>query len=306
MIMVGKDYEIQIEVENKCYLDCAHCSSLSMRNADISAPTNEEIIKFVKIFDVPLHIYFTGGEPLANAGIETLIRTVKAGSPKSKVGIFSCGILSDNMPITESYANILKDAGLDDCYVSLYHYNSQKHDLITNRIGSYDITIKSIQALIKAKIDVKIHLVLNSYNYQELDKIISSFLNIGVSQIRLLRLVKSGAAANNWELIGVSYQKQNEEIMRIISTINNYYGKVTISGFPADIPCRPAQNAIKCQAGTNLLYVTSSKQVYPCACTKNNESFLIGYISESDKLKKYLEDQQDQLFNDTCLNPICF
>ena len=30
--MMEKEYEIQIEIENQCYLDCLHCSSLSMRN----------------------------------------------------------------------------------------------------------------------------------------------------------------------------------------------------------------------------------------------------------------------------------
>lgn len=306
MGILDKEYEIQIEIENQCYLDCLHCSSLSMRNSTINKLSNNELLQFIKLFNSPLHVYFSGGEPLASAEIKTLIRIIKNDSPKSKVGIFTCGVLQGINPIDVSYAKELKVAGLDDCYVSLYHCDFEKHDLITNSDGSYDATIKSIQTLLSQQIDVKIHLVITHYNYQELDRVIDTILKLGVSQVRLLRLVKMGAADINWESIGVPYEKQNAAIMEMISNIEKYHGKLTVSGFPTNIPCRPATNAVKCQAGTNLLYITSSKQVFPCACTKSKSSFLIGYINEIDKLKLYLDRQCEHLCNDECLNPICF
>lgn len=304
MCKMRKEYEVQIEIENKCYLDCLHCSSLSMRSSASNPFLEEELMSFFQLFNIPLHIYFTGGEPLANPNLTALIKLVKSASANTKVGIFTCGILKDTTSIDKDFAKKLKMIGLDDCYFSLYHCDPEKHDMITNRRGSYCATEQSIRNFIDKKIDVKVHLVINGYNYQELDKVITNILKLGVSQVRLLRIVKAGAAEINWETIGVPYKKQNSAIKEIIDNIDRYPGSVTISGFPTEIACRPALQAIKCQAGTHLLYVTNSKQIYPCACTKNDTSFSIGSINDLTMLMQYLKRQQDCLYNEDCLNPI--
>lgn len=300
---MNKEYEIQIEIENRCYLDCCHCSSYLISNYE-NTLKEKELVDLLQLFDMPIHIYFSGGEPLANSNLLSYVRLVKAVSKRNKVGIFTCGVLYNNVPIDTIYAKMLKKNGLDDCYISLYHYIPEKHDQVTNQKGSYFITIRSIQNLLSESIDVKIHLVINRFNYLELNKVIFNILKLGVSQVRLLRIVKTGLAEINWEFIGVPYEQQNMAIERIIDNISGYSGAVTISGFPALTACRPAPNAIKCQAGTHLLYVNNSKQVFPCACTKNNPSFMIGTLDELNIIKNYIKRQQLQTFNENCLNPI--
>jgi MoaA/NifB/PqqE/SkfB family radical SAM enzyme len=271
---VERNYEVHIEIENRCYLDCRHCSSLPMRNSPSNKLTSEELIRFISLFDVPLHIYFTGGEPLANPDIMLLIGCVKNSSTDIEAGIFTSGVLDGITAISIDYAKKLKDSGLDDCYISLYHCDPEKHDLITNQSGSHHLTVQSIYNLLECDVDVKVHLLINNYNYQELERIVFDIFDLGVSQIRLLRIVKTGAAKKNWDTIGVTYDKQNTAIREIIDSAVKYNGTITISGFPDEIACRPLPNAIKCQAGTHLLYVTNSRDVYPCACTKNNPSFM--------------------------------
>lgn len=299
-----REYEIQIEIENRCYLDCLHCSSHLMRHSQRILYPKDELEQFLELFDGPLHIYFSGGEPLAHADIISIISQVKQTVPNAKVGIFTCGILQSNEPIDMHHAIKLKQNGLDDCYISLYHWNSYMHDAITNQSGSYSTTLKSVHNFLQAGIDVKAHLVINRYNHEELHNIISSALNYGVSQVRILRMVKTGAAIDNWDKIGLPYEMQNQAIRKIIDNIERYHGKVTISGFPNETPCRPSSDAIKCQAGTHLLYVTNSKQIYPCACTKNNSNFLIGAVNELAKIKAYIDNQKKRVFNENCLNPI--
>ncbi len=299
-----RGYEIQIEIENQCYLNCLHCSSYSMRHSQSILYQKDELAHFWRLFEGPLHIYFSGGEPLAHPDIMSLISNAKETSPNAKVGIFTCGILRDIEPIDIHYAKQLKQYGLDDCYISLYHWNSNKHDLITNQAGSHSITLESAHNLLRAGIDVKAHLVINQYNYEELHETISSALNCGVSQVRILRMVKTGAATDNWDTIGLPYELQNQAIRKIIDNIEHYHGKVTISGFPNETPCRPSPNAIKCQAGIQLLYVTNLKQIYPCACTKNNSNFSLGTVNELARIKAYIDKQKKRKFNEGCLNPI--
>ena len=83
-----------------------------------------------------------------------------------------------------------------------------------------------------------------------------------------------------------------------------FAGELSFSGFPREIACRPAPNAIKCQAGTNLLYVTKNKMVFPCACTKGKQEFHIAHITDTDRIKDFLKKEQDIMCNEDCLNPI--
>ena len=302
--LMVKEYEIQVEIVNQCYLNCQHCSSFTMRHSQPIMLKEEELVRFIRIFEGALHVYFTGGEPLAHPDLISMIQYTKNALSNTSVGIFTCGILQGIKPIDIHYAKELKKCGLDDCYISLYHYSNEKHDLITNQFGSHIATMESIHNLLEANIDVKVHLVINRHNFQELNKVIANIFETGVSQIRLLRIVKTGAADKNWATVGVSYEKQDEAVRAIISDMDRYPGAITISGFPCETPCRPSPNARKCQAGTHLLYVTNSKEVYPCACTKGNPAFLLGSINDLSKIKLYLDSQQNCECNEECLNPI--
>lgn len=298
-----KTYELQIEIENKCYLDCLHCSSDTMRRSAVPPIDTDSLSHFLQLFDCPVHVYYSGGEPLANPNLLTFLRIVKDASEHNKVGLHTCGILSNTSCIDELYANDLKESGLDDCYLSLYHHESVWHDKITNRNDSHKSTIGTIRNLMNVGIEVKANLVINYFNYKILDETIHKILKLGVSQVRLMRLSKMGAAKTNWDSIGVPYEVQNEAIEQVLAGISQYSGAVTVSGFPKQLACRPNSRAIKCQAGSHLLYITISKQVYPCASTKGNIDFMIGTLDELDKIGLYLEKQKHRQYNDDCINP---
>lgn len=300
-------HEVHFEIENKCLLDCRHCSSKDMRKLKGGNKYSTQDIKnIVNISKEPTHIYFTGGEPLLNDNIHSIMRTVKLDRPDVNIGIFTCGVIKNNNKIISvSYeeAMKLKESGLNNCYLSIYGEEDKEHDVITNRNGIFDNVIETINNLLKVGILVKVHLVINKYNILKLDSIIKYLEKIGVNEVRLLRLVKSGSAIENWDDIGIEYSEQNKAIHKIIDDIENYKMKITISGFPDSVPCRPFDGAYKCQAGSDVLYVTYDGDVYPCACTKSNNKFKIGHISDIDKIKQYRYNLSTQ-YNDMCLNPI--
>lgn len=145
---------------------------------------------------------------------------------------------------------------------------------------------------------------MNKFNDENLDDTIRYIEQIGVKEIRILRLVKNGSAIENWYEIGVSYTIQNNAIYEIINKIDTYKTRVTVSGFPEYHPCRPSNHSYKCQAGTNLLYITYQGEVYPCACTKNQKSFMIGKINENEKIQQYIKEMARIDYHLRCLNPI--
>lgn len=301
---MNKFYEIQIEYENQCLLNCMHCSSLDMRQQEKINFDLNDIIDLLKILNCNTHIYLTGGEPLLNLSLIYNIIDIKNKVENTEIGLFTTGILKNKQSINLEYAQNLINAGVNDCYISLYHNDSEIHNIITKMTDSYEITTKAIKNLLNVGIEVKIHLVLNKFNINYLDSVINEISKLGVNEIRLLRLIRTGNAVLNWDEIGVSYKLQDDEIHKIINKLNNYNIKITISGFPDFCPCRPFKNSQKCQAGTNLLYITYEGNIFPCACTKNISKYFIGHITEHEKIISYVKNKLLVECNDTCLNPI--
>ncbi|TGE38703.1 radical SAM protein [Desulfosporosinus fructosivorans] len=301
-----KNFEVHFEMENKCLLDCKHCSSYDLRMNQQLNYSLEEAKELISILDASTHVYITGGEPLINKNLHEIISSFKKADASMGIGLFTCGVITSNnslSAISFKEANMLKQTGLNDVYISVYHVKPELHDTITNQIDSFAYTKESISNLINAGVEVKIHLVLTKQNINELEYIILSLADLGVSEVRLLRLVHNGSAITNWSDIGVSYQTQNKVIYDIFSKRHEFPIKITISGFPELTACRPFDNAHKCQGGTNILYVTLEGEVFPCACTKGCTRFSIGYISEIDKISKYISNNT-QDHNVFCLNPL--
>lgn len=302
-----KHYEVYLEIENRCLMDCKHCSSYEMRQLNNTEFIYPDLLKILRLIRGKTHLYLTGGEPLLYDGLIKTIKNIKKDVPNTKIGLFTCGII--NLPegigsISLRDAKLLKESGVYDCYLSIYHKDERIHDFITNRPSSHKNVLKTIRNLKASGIKVKIHLVLNNFNILNIEDTISFIEQIGVDEIRLLRLVKGGSAILNWNKIGVSYDIQNEAIYKIIDKIDTFSTKITISGFPEYYPCRPVKNSVKCQAGTNLLYITYQGEVYPCACTKNQKSLLIGKIHEIEKIQKYIVKMEEIDHHSSCLNPI--
>lgn len=302
-----KDYEIHIEVENKCLMNCKHCSSYEMRQLKDREFVYNDLINILKLIKGEVHLYMTGGEPLLYDKLLETVKSIKEEISNIKVGLFTCGIVNLSKGIgaidLES-AKQLKDIGIQDCYISIYHKDEVIHDFITNQPSSYKNTIESIKNLKEAQVEVKIHLIVNKFNVENLDDTIRYIEQIGVKEIRILRLVQNGSAVKNWDEIGATYAIQNKAIYEIINKIDTFSTKITVSGFPEYYPCRPSNNSFKCQAGTNLLYITYQGEVYPCACTKNQKTFVIGKVNEIEKIKEYITKMEKVDYHLSCLNPI--
>lgn len=304
---MNKFYEIQIESEYRCILNCRHCSAASMRRSSGIGYSDAELLDFLKIFTKDVHIYLTGGEPLLRNDICHLLDLIKSVNERISIGVFSSGVINKNGeigPVGIEYAQELRNHGIYDSYISLYHEDPYWHDYITNAPGSHSTTMNTIRNFLSVHIKVRIHLVINRHNINNLLKTIEEIERVGVEEIRLLRMVKSGNAIENWDEIGISYELQNEVLMEIISKMNDRKCKITISGFPEYYPCRPQHGAKKCQAGINILYINSHGEVYPCACTNSIKQHMIGTLSRSDGIIDYLDRNEDIQYREKCLNPI--
>lgn len=286
---MDKEVEIQIEVSNLCNLKCRHCSNV-INNKKLGYKLSN-LINFFKLFEENLNIQLTGGEPTLNVELNNIIKLFKSLNKHVNIGIFSNGLkfVNNNYScIPNDECTSLKLSGLDYCYFSIYHTDHNFHDLVTGVNNSLKHTKNTIRNFLKNNIAVKVHLIINKYNINNLNLIIKNLKDIGVSEIRLLKLVKTGEAFKNWHDIGVSYTDQFQTIKKILTTIDKNFNNITISGFPEIIPCRPVNHSHPCSAGIKLFYITYSGNLYPCACTRNNLSKKIAHISNLSSIKNYL------------------
>ena len=299
-------YEIQIEIENMCLLDCIHCSSVDMRSNGNRCYTDEELLRFISLFQGKLHIYFTGGEPLLYENLLKLCAEIRAVNKNVAIGLYTTGNCFGGKPISDDLARRMSQAGIVDCYFSVYSDVEYEHDVWTAVNGSLSNTIESVEMLKQRGIISKAHLVLNRYNKHKLKAVIRSCSEIGFEEVRILKLTPTGSAIANWDSIGIPIEEQNKLINQLIQEQENYPVKLGFSGYPDLHPCRSWDTAVGCQAGTNLLYVDAEGDVYPCACTKRNPNrFKIAHITELKKLQEYVVSKETTLKNDTCLNEVC-
>lgn len=296
--------EIQVELTNRCALRCKHCSNNAPSVSAYRDISFDQLYAFAEIAPKGCKLWLTGGEPTLTC-LKTITSSLLKLNADLQIGIFTSGIIKDKIlrPISQYESDALFSSGLRDSFFSIYHLDKTKHDAIVDYDGSFECTLRTIKNFKKSGINVRVHIVLNKYNVNELHDIINFLCNLGIENIRLLRLVKTGCAIDNWDDIGVSYDIQNNAIEKIYRARQKFKTNVEISGFPLLTPCRPGNDAVACQAGIRLLYITLDGDVYPCACTRNKEHFKIGHISELHIFNNLFTNNRKS-YRPHCLNPV--
>lgn len=182
--------------------------------------------------------------------------------------------------ISMEYAKILSDCGLRVCYLSLYGYREQEHDWMTRLPGSFKMLNESVNHLRTAGIEIRFNCVVTRKNYLFFDKIIEFAKSVGATEVRILKLIQHGRACEHWEELGIT----NEEYRAIVlnSVEKEKEIRITASGVIDILPCRYLYNVTSCPAGNQLLYITNSGNIFPCASVKHNNDYLIGNINDAD------------------------
>lgn len=280
------NFELHFELEPNCILACKHCSSQAIKK-EVLQFNREDVLRLVKAVN-PLEIYFTGGEPLLFRDLLPLFSGISSQFPECRLGLFTTGIIQNNgclVPVGLDTLTQLYQSGLRVCYVSLYSDEEKWHDYMTGTAGSFGKTVQAIKNMYVAGIDVRINLVVTRFSASRIRNIIDFVSDLKVSEVRLLKLVQHGNATDYWDKIGISDQEYLETITSIYSCRKEFGIRITFSSIPKLAPCRPIENSCGCQARKKLLYVTMSGNIYPCACVKNETSFLI-----CDLKDEYLEE----------------
>ena len=286
-------FEIHFEIERRCRLLCRHCSSHAIRDLQRRGFTPQQMCDLAGLLgDFAIHVYLTGGEPLLCGDLTACMAGFSALPGETHVGLFTSGIVlrgSEAGPISPAEAAEMRRAGLENCYLSVYSAHPDVHDAMTRTPGSFAMTRQAMENLRREGVDVRFNSVVYSGNEEGLDALLACAGQAGASEVRLLKLIRHGSAAEAWEDLRLKTGTHSDRVQALLAAQAGKTGpRVTLSGHPQLAPCRPFAAAQGCQAGSRLLYVAYTGEVYPCACAKNREKYRLGHLSDMEGLRQAL------------------
>lgn len=275
--MVTHPLEVHAEIIASCALACRHCSTVSLPGTRGSVAVDVVCRLLEAAHGRGCAVYLTGGEPLMSPMLAETVGILAERS--TSVGLLTSGCIgadSGIRPLSVAGARELSRVGVQIVYVSVYSDTAAVHDWVTGRKGSLDTAVRSIAAFREAGIDVRLNVPLLSPTIGVLRRLPHFAVLVGATEIRILRAVKHGSAAVNWQSIGADVETQSEAARQLEALAKELPGdlRITVAGFPGLFDCRPAMSIPGCPAGVASFFVTLQGEVVPCACVKRRGPYL--------------------------------
>ncbi len=181
---------IWLELTSRCNLRCSHCYAESGPNPNQQdkLSTND----YFKLIDSAASlgckkIQFIGGEPTIVRDLPELIKYAREKGFEF-IEVFTNGISLPDKLLTCFVENKVSVA------LSFYSSNSEIHDSITRSSGSQRRTVKTIQRLLGAGINVRVGIISMKENSNDINQTIDYLKSLGVKNVGVDRIRSFGRA----------------------------------------------------------------------------------------------------------------
>lgn len=265
---------VQIEITNRCNLECLHCYANSCKNSRSELTTNEikNIIK--EASDLGCNdISLSGGEPLLHKNVVDVMRIVKDYGLKLTVN-------TNGTLLNEKIIKIMGHLEVDLVTVSIHGYHAKTHDFITQSHGSWSKAVESIEELIKNNIPVGIATAITKVNMNEVPLIARSLRELDIRAFFTFRFLPIGRGKMNKDILDLSPIEHKS----IMAKLFNFHDikKYTYIEVPYIMGSKSNKiKIISCQAGINTCTISSNGDVLACAGLRD-ERIVAGNIKRED------------------------
>ena len=182
------------EVTRACALACVHCRADAIPRRDpgeLSTKQGFQLIDQVCAFgEVPPLFVLTGGDPMRRPDLVDLVRY--AAERNMVVALTPSGTAA----ATRSRLKELKDAGLSRIAVSLDAPDPETHDAFRGVRGSYDWTMKIIDAAIEFDLPLQINTTMSRLTLPSLERMARGVQEFPIALWAVFFLVKTGRGAS--------------------------------------------------------------------------------------------------------------
>jgi AdoMet-dependent heme synthase len=178
------------EATRACDLACKHCraEAVTFRNPhELSTQQAMELMNRVRDFGQPLFV-ITGGDPLKRPDILELV------AHGASIGLRMAMTPSGTPLMTEALLVQLKDAGLSRLAISLDGSTAAIHDTFRRVDGSYDWTIRMLEAARRIGLPTQVNTTVSRHNLADFDDLCTLMTRLGISLWSVFFLVPTGRA----------------------------------------------------------------------------------------------------------------
>ena len=210
--------------------------------------------------------------------------------------------------IDEDTAKKLKNTNIDKVCVSLDGSDSRIHDKSRGKIGTFDLTIRGINNLVKEEIFVDGIITLTKYNQEDIFNIINLMTELGVSEIAIMLLSTVGSAGKSKDSCYLSYEELKKVVIGLTDLKKFNKVKLPLSMVPVGegevpweiyLPLKEegrlndlhfwvgnqhdtlGENAFGCTAGKDNFFVNAYGEIYGCSMMGANNAFKAGDIRKN-------------------------
>lgn len=253
---------VTIGTTRLCQCRCRHCSVPDPEPRQPSL-SHDEIHRVVQeCLDLGVNnITFTGGEPLLNPDLGSLIAAV----PKEKavVQVFSNGLLLD-----EGMAVALKKAGTYAVQISLDSPNPEEHDRWRGKVGAFAAVRRAVAKARAAGLLVGLSTYATNSALQDgsLSKIIDLAREWGVHEVSVFDVIPTGRLLRNESVL---LTPESRKILRIQELLCNKPGNdhPRLSTQSWTNSSRGFAKSFGCLAGNYQFHISPCGDFMPCDFT---------------------------------------
>ena len=204
-----------IDVTYKCNLRCLHCfNSSGEHNFGYSELSDDEIFDVAKQLgkiEKLQSLCFCGGETLLRKNV--LLKAAEYLKDKNNLNV---NMVTNGILMTKEIAKDLKKAGFTYVQVSVDGARHESHDWLRNKNGAFNKAIDAIKYLVDADLKVGVACTPTKKNINEIHDVVELCSNLGVTMLRMQRVMNLGRASknlNNMFLNYMEYRKIAKELL---------------------------------------------------------------------------------------------
>ncbi len=277
-MQIRPPFMVSYSITTKCNLKCKHCYSESIDQAAPDEMSTEEAFQLMddlSKWGIGLLI-IDGGEPLCR---EDLLDVVKNASSKGiRTVIGSNGTLID-----EGMAKKMLNAGVMSVAISVDGADAQTHDSFRGMSGTFEQTLKGIEACRNARLPFQFNIVISKENLSQLEDMLRLAVDYGADAAEVFDLVAAGRAKEECQEQVLSHDERKWVMEWLAKYQEDYPIVIRVPGcpmyplllqekniqprhFPKEMLQRIPYYGRGCAAGMPMGYVTvlSNGEVNPC------------------------------------------
>lgn len=257
----------------RCNLRCTHCyldaDAGEQLRSELTTKEGFRLIGEIASVNPEAMLIITGGEPLLRSDIFELL---EYASRKGMTVVFG----TNGDLVDDGVAQELKRCGVAGVGISLDSTNPDVHDSFRGVKGTWNETIKGIEACKKYGLDFQIQTTVTRNNYTEIPQLIEYAKSLGARVFNLFFLVCTGRGRNITDIT----ENQYEETLFYLAKIQRELASNPFDMFIIRARCAPIYRRIlyqnnpenpllktdasSCLAGTHYCRITPEGDVTPC------------------------------------------